>query len=336
MAKRARRSGHGIFRIVLWAFVLVLALIAATTFIETDLEKPVQFSLKQGSSLRSVARQLSNVGVVDSALRFELLARARGLENRIQAGNYEISGSISPYALLQKVTSGEHRQDKFTIVEGWNFSQLKAAIDAHPALRHDLAALSDAEIASRLGLAKPVPEGLFFPDTYFFVSGTSDIAVLQRANRMMQNQLESLWASRAEGLPLEDPYQALILASIVEKETGQAGERAMIASVFINRLRIGMRLQTDPTVIYGLGAGFDGDLRKRDLLTDTPYNTYTRTGLPPTPIAMPGLAALNAALHPAASRSLYFVARGDGSSKFSESLAEHERAVTKYQRNGNR
>lgn len=336
MANRARRSGHGIFQIVLWVFVLALAWIAATTFIETDLEKSVQFSLKQGSGLRSVARQLHNAGVVDSALRFELLARAWGLENRIQAGNYEISGSISPYALLQKVTSGEHRQDKLTIVEGWNFSQIKAAIDAHPALRHDLAGLSDAEIASRLGLAKPVPEGLFFPDTYFFVSGTSDIAVLQRANRMMQNQLDSLWASRAEGLPLEDPYQALILASIVEKETGQAGERAMIAAVFINRLRIGMRLQTDPTVIYGLGAGFDGDLRKRDLLADTPYNTYTRTGLPPTPIAMPGLAALNAALHPAASRALYFVARGDGSSKFSESLAEHERAVTKYQRNGNR
>ena len=334
---RKRRGIFGLwFRLAFWLMGLGTAWLTATTFVETELPAPVQFSLKQGSGLRSVARQLQNAGVLDSALRFELLARAWGLENRIQAGNYEITGAVSPYGLLQKVTSGEHRQDKITIVEGWNFSQLKAAIDAHPALRHELAQLNEQEISARLGLQYAVPEGLFFPDTYYFVSGASDISVLQRANRMMQNQLDALWAARAENLPLENSYQALILASIVEKETGQAGERTMIASVFVNRLRIGMKLQTDPTVIYGLGAGFDGDLRKRDLLTDTPYNTYTRTGLPPTPIAMPGLAALNAAMHPAVSRALYFVARGDGSSKFSESLAEHEHAVTKYQRNGNR
>ena len=336
MAKSRQRKSSSLFGLAIGLFALGIAWIAATTFMEADLAAPVQFSLKQGSGLRSVARQLQNAGVVDSALRFELLARAYGVENRIQAGNYEISGAISPYGLLLKVTSGEHRQDKITIVEGWNFSQLKAAIDAHPALHHELAQLNEKEISARLGLASPVPEGLFFPDTYYFVSGASDVSVLQRANRMMQSQLESLWAARADGLPLENTYQALTLASIIEKETGQAGERNMIAAVFINRLRIGMKLQTDPTVIYGLGADFDGDLRKRDLLTDTPYNTYTRTGLPPTPIAMPGLAALNAALHPASARALYFVARGDGSSKFSESLAEHERAVTKYQRNGNR
>ena len=336
MAKSRQRRSGSLFSLAIGVLALGIAWIAATTFMETDLAAPVQFSLKQGSGLRSVARQLQNAGVIDSALRFELLARAYGVENRIQAGNYEISGAISPYGLLLKVTSGEHRQDKITIVEGWNFSQLKAAIDAHPALRHELAQLNEKEISARLGLASPVPEGLFFPDTYYFVSGASDVSVLQRANRMMQSQLESLWAARADGLPLENTYQALTLASIIEKETGQAGERNMIAAVFINRLRIGMKLQTDPTVIYGLGADFDGDLRKRDLLTDTPYNTYTRTGLPPTPIAMPGLAALNAALHPASGRALYFVARGDGSSKFSESLAEHERAVTKYQRNGNR
>ena len=334
---RKRRGIFGFwFRLAFCTLALGATWLAATTFIENELPAPVQFSLKQGSGLRSVARQLQNAGVVDFWLRFELLARAWGLENRIQAGNYEIFGTISPYGLLQKVTSGEHRQDKIIIVEGWNFSQLKAALDAHPALRHELTQLSEREISSRLGLQYAVPEGLFFPDTYYFVSGASDISVLRRANRMMQNQLDALWAARAEGLPLENSYQALILASIVEKETGQAGERTMIASVFVNRLRIGMKLQTDPTVIYGLGAGFDGDLRKRDLLTDTPYNTYTRTGLPPTPIAMPGLAALSAALHPASSRALYFVARGDGSSKFSESLAEHEHAVTKYQRNGNR
>jgi len=274
--------------------------------------------------------------VLESRWRFELLARAMGTENRIQAGNYEVSVGITPYALLQKITSGDHRQDKLTIVEGWTFAQLRAALDAHPAVRHDLRGLSDADIATRLGIAPPAPEGMFFPETYFFAGGSSDFSVLQRAQRTMQSQLDALWATRAEGLPLDTPYQALILASIIEKETGQSTERTMIAAVFLNRLRIGMRLQTDPAVIYGMGAQFDGDLRKRDLLADGPYNTYTRTGLPPTPIALPGLAALTAALHPAPGKALYFVARGDGSSKFSDSLAEHERAVTKYQRRSNR
>ncbi len=336
MPKSAKRKGGRLWRLLLLLFVGGASWLAAANFIAVEISNPVQFGLKQGSGLRSASRQLQAAGVLDAAWRFELLARALGMGNRIQAGNYEIIADITPYALLQKVTSGDHRQDKLTIVEGWSFVQLRAAIDAHPALRHELSNLSDAEIAVKVGIAPAAPEGLFFPDTYFFASGTSDISVLQRANRTMQIQLATLWATRADGLPLENPYQALTLASIIEKETGQAGERGMIASVFINRLRIGMRLQTDPTVIYGLGSGFDGDLRKRDLLADTPYNTYTRTGLPPTPIAMPGLAALNAALHPAASKALYFVARGDGSSKFSDSLVEHERAVTKYQRRGNR
>lgn len=336
MPKAAKRKGGWFWRLVLLALVGIAMWFLATNFIALEILQPVQFSLKQGSGLRSASRQLQAAGVVDSAWRFELLARVSGAENRIQAGNYEITAGISPYALLQKVTIGDHRQDKLTIVEGWSFAQLRAAIDAHPALRHDLAGLGEAEVAQRLGVAPTAPEGLFFPDTYFFASGTSDVAVLQRANRTLQTQLNALWAARDADLPLETPYEALILASIVEKETGQAGERNMIAAVFVNRLRLGMKLQTDPTVIYGLGTGFDGDLRKRDLLADTPYNTYTRTGLPPTPIAMPGLAALNAALHPAASKALYFVARGDGSSKFSDSLVEHERAVTKYQRRGNR
>jgi UPF0755 protein len=336
MPNMAKRSGLRLFWLVFLLAIGALSWLAATNFIAIDITQPQQFSLKQGSSLRSAARQLQAAGVLESAWRFELLARALGMENRIQAGNYEVTAAITPWALLQKVTSGDHRQDKLTIVEGWSFAQLRAALDAHPALRHDVRELSDAEIAARIGVTPAAPEGWFFPDTYFFASGTSDLSVLQRANRMMQTQLTSLWAARAEGLPLETPYEALILASIIEKETGQPSERAMIAAVFVNRLRIGMRLQTDPTVIYGLGANFDGDLRKRDLLADTPYNSYTRSGLPPTPIAMPGLAALNAALHPAASKALYFVARGDGSSKFSESLGEHERAVTKYQRRGNR
>ena len=335
MPKTAKRKGSWFWRLLFLALVGVTAWFVATNFIAREIAQPLQFSLKQGSGLRSASRQLQAAGVVDSAWRFEWLARVSGVENRIQAGNYEITAGISPYTLLQKVTSGDHRQDKLTIVEGWTFAQLRAAIDAHPALRHDLAGLGTVEVVQRLGLAPTAPEGLFYPDTYFFANGTSDVAVLQRANRTLQYQLNALWAARDAGLPLENPYQALILASIVEKETGQAGERNLIAAVFVNRLRLGMKLQTDPTVIYGLGAAFDGDLRKRDLLADTPYNTYTRTGLPPTPIAMPGLAALNAALHPAASKALYFVARGDGSSKFSDSLVEHERAVTKYQRRGN-
>jgi len=334
MPKTSNRKGTRWWLLIFMATAGVCGWLIAANFLAIDIVQPVQFSLKQGSGLRSAARQLQASGVLESAWRFEILARVLGTENRIQAGNYEVTDRITPYALLQKITSGDHRQDKLTIVEGWTFVQLRQALDAHPALRHDLRGLSDSDVAQRIAIAQTVPEGLFFPDTYFFASGTSDQAVLQRANRMMAAHLNELWPSRAEGLPLENPYQALILASIIEKETGQASERTMIAAVFINRLRLGMRLQTDPTVIYGLGADFDGDLRKRDLLADTPYNTYTRTGLPPTPIAMPGLAALNAALHPAPVKVLYFVARGDGSSKFSDSLAEHERAVTKYQRKG--
>lgn len=326
-----------------WGWLLFIAAVAVVllwvvggNFVAVKVATPVQFSLKHGSGLRSAARHLETVGAVASSWRFEMLARAIGLANRIQAGNYEISADITPYQLLVKVTSGDHRQDKLTIVEGWTFRQLRAAVDAHPALRHDLESLRDGDIAQRLGISSASPEGLFFPDTYFFVNGTSDLAVLQRAHRMLQSQLNTVWQGRETGLPIESPYEALILGSIVEKETGQGSERSMIAAVFINRLRLGMKLQTDPTVIYGLGEGFDGNLRKRDLITDTPFNTYTRNGLPPTPIAMPGLGALNAALHPAKTKALYFVARGDGTSKFSESLAEHERAVTKYQRQGNR
>jgi UPF0755 protein len=330
--KRRRKWGWLLF---IAAMAVVLLWVVGGNFVAVKVATPVQFSLKHGSGLRSAARQLETVGAVASSWRFEMLARAVGLANRIQAGNYEISADITPYQLLLKVTSGDHRQDKLTILEGWTFRQLRAAVDAHPALRHDLESLRDGDIAQRLGISSASPEGLFFPDTYFFVNGTSDLAVLQRAHRMMQSQLNTVWQGRETGLPIESPYEALILGSIVEKETGQSSERSMIAAVFVNRLRLGMKLQTDPTVIYGLGEGFDGNLRKRDLITDTPFNTYTRNGLPPTPIAMPGLGALNAALHPAKTKALYFVARGDGTSKFSESLAEHERAVTKYQRQGN-
>jgi peptidoglycan lytic transglycosylase G len=325
---------------LLWLGVMLLAVCAAWfvgyAFTDLAIGKPLQFSVKHGSSLRSAAHQMQAAGVIRSPRQFELLARIFGDANRIQAGNYEVSGAITPFALLRKITSDDRSQDQITFVEGWNFGQMRAALDSHAAIRHDAQGVAESEIMNRLGIPYTSPEGLFFPDTYYFTNGTSDIAILQRAYRTMQSQLDSLWNSRASGLLLENPYQALILASIIEKETGQPDERPMIAAVFLNRLKFGMRLQTDPTVIYGLGSQFDGDLRKGDLLSDGPYNTYTREGLPPTPIAMPGASALAAALNPASSQALYFVARGDGTSFFSNTLAEHERAVTKYQRRGKR
>ncbi len=316
--------------------VVFAAWFAGYAFTDLAIGTPLQFSLKHGSSLRGAVSQMQAAGVLRSPRQFELLARLRGESNRIQAGNYEVGGAITPFALLRKITSGDHGQDRITFVEGWNLDQMRAALDSHAAIKHDTQGVAEPEFAKRLGIPHALAEGLFFPDTYYFTHGTSDAAILQRAYHAMQAQLDSAWNSRASGLPLENPYQALILASIIEKETGQAGERAMIAAVFMNRLRLGMRLQTDPTVIYGLGGGFDGDLRKRDLLADGPFNTYTREGLPPTPIAMPGADSLAAALNPAASKALYFVARGDGTSYFSATLAEHERAVTKYQRRGKR
>ena len=321
--------------------VVMLAALCAAWFgvfawSDIKIAAPLQFTLKQGSSLRSATRQMQAAGVIQSPLQFELLARLYGAAGRIQAGNYEIEGSLTPLELLAKITSGERGQDQVTLIEGWTFAQIRALLDAHPALKHDTRGVADSEIAARLGISEASPEGWLLPDTYYFVNGTSDIAVLLRAHRALQVQLDQLWNARAEGLPYENPYQALILASLVEKETGRPSERPMIAAVFVNRLKRGMLLQTDPSVIYGLGVAFDGNLRKRDLLADGPYNTYTRVGLPPTPIAMPGLAALTAALNPAPSDALYFVARGDGTSQFSASLAEHERAVTKYQRRAKR
>lgn len=295
---------------------------------------PLQFSLNQGSSLRSAARQMQAAGVLDTPWQFEIFARAFGDAGRIQAGNYELDDGITPLALLRKITSGDRTEDEVTIVEGWTFGQLRAALDAHPAVKHDTRGLDENAVLARLDISRPGGEGLFSPDTYYFATGTSDLAILRRAHRTMQSQLDALWQKRSPGLPLADPYEALILASIVEKETGEPGDRALVAAVFVNRLKLGMKLQTDPTVIYGLGERFDGNLRKRDLFADGPYNTYIRAGLPPTPIAMPGVAALTAVLNPAATKALYFVARGDGTSYFSTTLAEHERAVTKYQKQG--
>jgi UPF0755 protein len=267
-----------------------------------------------------------------SPWQFTVLARLLGKAGAIQAGSYEVEAGVTPWQLLDKLTRGDVSQGALLFVEGMNFRQLRAILDAHPELRHDTAGLSEAEILVLIGAEEKHPEGLFFPDTYLFTKRSSDVELLGRAYRAMQQRLAQAWEARAPGLPLKTPYEALILASIVEKETGLAEDRPLVASVFVNRLRIGMALQTDPTVIYGMGEKFDGNLRKRDLQTDTPYNTYRRPGLPPTPIAMPGQAALQAALQPAHSDKLYFVARGDGSSEFSRNLGEHNRAVTQYQK----
>jgi UPF0755 protein len=322
-------AAAAVFSAVAW-----LALYAHTEFRPALI--PLQFDLKAGSSLKKAAQQMATAGVLRNAAPFVILARLLGAAGKVKAGNYEVTGPISPLALLRKVTEGDYTQSTITFVEGWTFRQVRRALDEHSAIRHDTQGLSDAEIQRRLGLDQPSLEGWFFPDTYHFSSGLSDFAILRRAYRLMQSRLAIEWAQRAPGLPLKSPYDALILASIIEKETGRTAERPLIAAVFINRLRAGMKLQTDPTVIYGMGRAFNGNLRKRDLTADTPYNTYIHEGLPPTPIAMPGLASLSAALNPPQNNYLYFVSRGDGSSYFSRSLEEHSRAVTKYQKAGRR
>ena len=296
---------------------------------------PLDFTIEPGSSMRQVARQLVDAGIDVQPVALEVLARVTRRANAIKAGSYEVEAGLTPLTLLAKLTRGDVSQAELAIIEGWSFRQLRAALDRHPDLRHDSAGLSDAELLARIGSTASHPEGLFFPDTYLFSRRSSDLDVLRRAHRHMLQVLDREWAQRAGGLPYKTPYHALTMASIVEKETGQAADRPMVASVFVNRLNSGMLLQTDPTVIYGLGEAFDGNLRKRDLQADTAYNTYTRPGLPPTPIAMPGVAALRAALNPPATDYLYFVARGDGSSEFSRTLEEHNRAVAQYIRKRN-
>ena len=296
----------------------------------------VEFSIRPGSTLRGATRQIIEAGLSMPEWKFVLLARANGASAGVKAGSYQVSDGVTPLQLVRKITRGEYAQAEVLLVEGWNFRQVREALNAHADLRHDSASLSEAQIMARLGAPGVLPEGVFFPDTYVFAKGASDLAVLARARSTMKKRLESAWAGRAPDLPMTDPYEALILASLVEKETGREADRSLIAAVFANRLRRKMKLQTDPSVIYGMGEKFDGNLRKRDLVTDTPFNTYTRLGLPPHPIAMPGLASLEAVMHPAQTDALYFVSRGDGTSEFSRTLVEHNRAVAKYQMPGAR
>lgn len=311
-----------------------LAWYAATPVVPERL--PVEFSIEQGTHLRKASVEFAAQGLIRHPAAFVLLGRLLGQAGKIKAGSYVLEEPLSPYRLLNKVTLGETALAKLTVIEGWTFRQMRAAVDAHPRIRHDSAGMDEAELLERIGVAEAHPEGLFFPDTYYFDVGTSDLDIYRRAYHTLAGKLEAAWNGRAPGLPYETPYQALIMASIVEKETGAPDERPLIAAVFINRMRIGMRLQTDPTVIYGLGERFDGNLRKADLLADTPYNTYTRSGLPPTPIALAGGAAIEAALHPEQSRALYFVAKGGGRHQFSETLEAHNRAVNRFQRGGSR
>lgn len=291
----------------------------------------VEVSIAPGSSARAVARQLREAGVLVNEEMFIAVARATEATKTLRAGRYEITRGMTVHQLVDKLRRGEVLRERMTLVEGWSFRDLRAALAASPFLRQDSARLGDAQLLKAIGATESHPEGLFAPDTYLFDPGSSDLDILRSAYRAQALRLREAWDKRDPSLPLKTPYEALILASIVEKETGQGAERPMIAGVFVNRLRKGMLLQTDPTVIYGLGEKFDGNLRKRDLLADGPYNSYTRAGLPPTPIAMPGRAALMAAVNPAETRALFFVARGDGSSAFSETLSEHNRAVEKYQ-----
>jgi UPF0755 protein len=295
---------------------------------------PVEVEVRPGSGFRGTVAQLERAGIRVRPWHFEALARLLGRERDIKAGNYLFAQPLTPVDLLDKLTRGDVTQAEVRLIEGWTFTQFRQALDATADLRHDTQGLSDADVLARIQAAEQHPEGLFFPDTYLFAKGSSDLHVLRRAYRAMQRHLEQEWNARAPNVPFRSPYEALVMASIIEKETGRASEREQIGGVLVNRLRIGMRLQVDPTVIYGLGASFDGNLKKIHLLEDGPYNTYTRAGLPPTPIAMPGLASIRAAVRPGKTDALYYVSRGDGTSQFSRNLEEHNRAVSKYQLRG--
>lgn len=294
----------------------------------------VDVRVAHGAPARTIAGQLQAAGVEVETIAFVIAARAAGVSQSLRAGRYEIVRGTTLRQLLEKLRTGDVLLERLTIVEGWTVGDLRAALALQPELRHDSEAMSNQQVLQAIGATETHPEGLFAADTYLFDAGASDLEILRKAYRTQSARLQKAWEGRAPGLPYVSPYQALIMASIVEKETGQSTERERIAGVFVNRLRRGMLLQTDPTVIYGLGKRFDGNLRKRDLTADTPYNSYTRAGLPPTPIALPGRAAIEAALRPAATNELYFVARGDGTSQFSESLEQHNRAVAKYQLGG--
>ena len=323
-----------------FAILSLLAIVAAAGGALWWLNRPldlaaesVELSIELGTPPREIARDWVEAGVQTSPLLLYEWFRWSGQARKIRAGSYEIGRDVTPVALLKKMVRGDETLAVVRLIEGWTFRQFRAELAKADALKPTTLMMADAQIMAALGAPPELsPEGRFHPDTYAYSKGSSDLAVLKRAYHAMQKRLDAAWQERTPDTPLRSADDALVLASIVEKETGAGADRGRVAGVFVNRLRAGMPLQTDPTVIYGLGMSFDGNLRKRDLLADTPYNTYLRTGLPPTPIAMPGKAALLAAVRPDPTKALYFVSRGDGSSEFSETLSDHNRAVNQYQR----
>ena len=340
---RARQRGGAIARFLRGVFLLiVLAGVAVAgycywqyrLFSDSPLaiEQPRTLEIAQGSSFNRIVGTLREEQLTAAhPLYWRALAWEMGVMKGLHAGEYRLEPGMTPRALLAHLAKGSVLQHRFTIVEGWTFRELRAALAKHPELVAKAGAMSDAELMTAIGADGVAPEGRFLPETYQFSKGGTDLDLLKRAYAAMQTTLTTAWEAREPGLPLANENEALVLASIIEKETGVASERPQIAGVFVRRLKIGMLLQTDPTVIYGLGTSFDGNLTRAHLEADTPYNTYTRAGLPPTPIALPGKAAIEAALHPAPGDTLYFVSRGDGSHVFTSSLAEHQRAVNEFQ-----
>jgi UPF0755 protein len=329
----------GLFKGLVGLFMLALALAAAAYFwvqgpmaLRDSAANPIDLSIEPGTSAKAIAQAVADAGVDTSPTLLYAWFRLSGQSRQMRAGSYEIAPGTSPQRLLSMLVRGEESLRTVTIVEGWNWRQVRQALAKAEHLKSDSRALDDDALMAKLGRSGMAPEGRFYPDTYSYAKGSSDLAVLTRAMNAMDKHVQQAWEARQSGVSLKSPEEVLILASIVEKETGKGEDRALISGVFNNRLRIGMRLQTDPTVIYGLGEAFDGNLRRIHLQTDNPWNTYTRGGLPPTPIAMPGKAALWAAVQPAKTQALYFVAKGDGSSHFSATLDEHNRAVNRYQR----
>ncbi len=321
----------------LWPRILLLAVLAAAAWLcwvvllpVTPPQTPYKLTVGPNRTLGQVARNLSEEGVIRNRQVMILLARAQGIDRRIKAGLYQFNESVSMWNILQRLAEGRPDEASLTAIEGWTFRQFRQAVDKSQDIEHGAREMSDAQILQQLGLEGASAEGLFFPSTYLFTPGSSDMELYRRAFDTMKQQLDAAWAARKADLPYRTPYELLIMASLIEKETSLDADRPLVAAVFVNRLKTGMRLQTDPSVIYGMGAAYKGNISKADLRRDTPYNTYTRGGMPPTPIALPGKASLLAAANPADSRALYFVARGDGTSYFSETLDEHNQAVRKY------
>jgi UPF0755 protein len=323
-----------ILSLFLIAALGALALSAAAWYwteqpVELSAER-VDYVVESGSRPRSIAQLMNKAGIRINQDAFVILARLTGNDTQLQAGAYEAVRGDTPRSLMERMANGDMTQTRLTLLEGWTYQRIRQALREAEQVKQTLGDTSDAELLKRLGATENSPEGLFYPDTYVFVPGTTDFDILRRAYHAQQQLLDTLWRDRDPQLPLKTPYEALILASIVEKETGHSADRNKVSGVFVNRMRIGMPLQTDPTVIYGMGDAYQGRIRKKDLTTDTPWNTYTRPGLPPTPIASAGRAALQATLHPESHKFLYFVSRGDGTSEFSSNLADHNRAVAKF------